>query len=242
MMKKLYLVEAGGYLLGIDSTAVIGESDLASLVKGERVDDLDLIFLDTFFRQHQSDRIQSDISVVELRTATAPLFVAVDTIRGEIAVGANFEPLPLLYPQRARSCCPRIMMHGEEPVLVLDIAALLILREELGTDYGLCSLGNLRLEKQARLLETTAADTSGSEDMDTEMQQAPVLSDAQFSEIVIWAMGQYLDGDSVAKPPPLQGASRELSQELARRVVRICGSFQHTAVERLKNQMPEGRP
>jgi hypothetical protein len=252
-MDKICLVEAGNYLLGIDAAAIIGKTDLESLVKGERMDDMVLLFLEPFFLQDKMNPSRLEFRVLELHDAAGSFFVALDTIRGEVPVGTHFETLPLLYPADARRCCPRIMMYGEEPVMLMDSGGLQEMVQQSHGECGVSSLGILRGARQARLLNQVSTDLAKGTDS-PEKEQDPGLDDVQFKKIVAWAMGQYLDGcendggswNNTELPPMfddvlyMQGKGRELSQELARQVVQKCGSFQQSAVQHLKDRISGG--
>ena len=143
-METICLLEAGNYLLGIDAAAIIRKQSVKDFLAEEQAQPLPLIHLSSFFGQQPLATLQSTQLVIEVESGDGPLALLLDRLIGEIDAPDRFEPLPLLYPDLAGLCCPRVMTNDEQIVLLLDVHALDSVRAKLKTSCGLITLDELR--------------------------------------------------------------------------------------------------
>jgi hypothetical protein len=143
-METICLLEAGNYLLGIDAAAIIRKQSVKDFLAEEQAQPLPLIHLSSFFGQQPLATLQSTQLVIEMESGDGPLALLLDRLIDEIEAPDRFEPLPLLYPGLAKLCCPRVMTHDDQIVLLLDVRELDSVRAKLKTTCGLITLDELR--------------------------------------------------------------------------------------------------
>ncbi len=242
-MEKICLVEAGKYLLGIDVAAIIRTLSVDSFVEEECEQEASLIGLASFLGQHDRPFSQSECFVVEVKTSAEPLTLVLDSILGEIEVPGRFEALPLLYPELARCCCPQIIIHKNQPVLLLDGDGLDAVRGRVKGDYGRISLETLRHRSRSEIMAEEETPVPGNSADGQAEQSVAELDDGTFKAIVSWTMAEYLERGSekecvisIGELPPehiQQGVSHELLQRLIDRTIQKCGKFHDGALQRL---------
>lgn len=229
-MEKICLVEAGEYLLGIDAATVIRQMDVNSFMDEEQEDEPSLISLASFFNQNTAVDCQAKSFVVEVKSSGKPLVLLVDRLVDELEGAVHFQSLPLLYPEFARRCCPRIMLHKDQPVLLLDVAGMEVIHAMLENDCGVISYKSL------------------CERVVGPGQPAPQIDDSSFNNIVSWAIDKYLTCDNafecsinieelpaeLAQSIQVQGVSNELLQHSVDKIVQKCGEFHDAALQQLR--------
>ncbi|MEN8199946.1 MAG: hypothetical protein ABFR63_07710 [Thermodesulfobacteriota bacterium] len=232
-MEKISLMEAGSYLLGIESDAIISKAAMDDFIIEERAGESPLLSLASLLDQESAPALtRSDSFIMEVKTSAEPLTLVVDSLLGEIDPPDRFESLPLLYPELAADCCPQIMIHDGQPVLILDGNGLDSARSRLKNGCGEISL------------ETSldhSPDKAGSK---TSRQPGAALDDKTFKSVVCWTIEKYLAGDSDengalsvrALPSRTQGVSDELLQRLIDKTLRRCTTTRNETLRRMKNK------
>ncbi len=130
-MKKITLVEAGNFLIGLDSDAIKAIHPPEDLQQTSRP----ALHLESFFRQQACAPVE-DGTVLQMKEATGLPDLQVDRIGTEIDMPAHFSDLPPLYPALAAECCPQIFFYAGQPVLQLDVHGLARVVEKIGVDIG----------------------------------------------------------------------------------------------------------
>lgn len=213
-MEKICLVEAGNYFLGIDAAVITRKQDVYSFLDEEWAEESTPISLASFLDQHSPVPPLAESIIMELDTINEPLTLLVDRIVGEIASPVRFESLPLLYPHLASRCCPQIVVHESQPVLLLDVEGLNEVRAKLESDCGVISLVSLRdsvsMEDSGEFQDTPGLENSlnrASMEDSVEFEDIPKpekgtekndnlpasqLSDIVFKTIVLWTIEEYI--------------------------------------------------
>jgi hypothetical protein len=244
-MERICLVEAGNYLLGIGAAAITRKLSVDSFVEEDCEHETSLIALAPFFDQDERPLSQAERFVVEVKTSAEPLTLVLDSILGEIEAPGRFEAPPLLYPELARCCCPQMITHNGQPVLLLDEDGLDGVRARLKSDYGAISLDSLRDESRSEIMAEDTPALSDSTDVKLKQPSAK-FNGGIFKTIVSWTIGEYLGRGSdkscvisSAELPPeyiQQGVSNEVLQGLIDRTVQKCGKLDDAALQRLREK------
>ncbi len=247
-MKQIYLVEAGNYLLGIDAAVIIRTTSADSFGADGDENTTPMIALAPFLSQDNQPLSDSEYTIIEIETSTEPQILVVNRIIGEIGA-EHFAPLPLLYPEHTRQCFPKMLIHNEQPVLLLDSDGLNSVRTSLKSVYGMISLDTLRERGHRPPLEENTPALNGKGD-DQFKQAAITLNETTFTTIVSWTIGEYLKHDcdmrcairSEELPPEylnvlqLQGVSDAQIQRLIDKTIHKCGKFNTAALQRLRKK------
>ena len=130
-MEKICLIQAGRFLIGIDAALIRATRPIGSYAaKG----DTPLLHLESFFGQQS---LEAEVgNVLELADGSELPALLIDRVIGEIDAPIRFEPLPLLYPELAATCCPQIFVDEQQVYLLLDVEKIEPVHEQLQTDYG----------------------------------------------------------------------------------------------------------
>lgn len=248
-MDKIYKMEAGDYLFGIDAASIIRTLDRESFLEGYMEDETVLISLASFFNQSTALLPQSEFVVVEMKTRTEPLVLLVDSIVGEVVSPEQLTSLPSFYPELARRCCPHIMIHDEQPVLLLDGTGLAEVREMLENSYGVIFMDTLCEEKHSNGMEGESSIPHRGTPI-PQQQAAVEFDDALFHTIVSWTISRYLDHGERGKCTvtvdalpveyihsiQLLGMNINTLQNLIDKTVLKCGKFNNAALVRLRDK------
>ncbi len=249
-MDTICLVEAGAYLLGIDAAAIVQKMDKNKFLEGEQEDETVLISLASFFNQSTVLLPRPEFFVVEMDANNEPLLLLVDRIVGEIRSSGHFEPLPLLYSDLARHCCPQIMIHDEQPVLLLDGTGLAEVRVMLESTCGVFSMGTLREENRKNTMVEESPLQHSCIKVPPE-QTAVKLDNVMFNRVVAWTIGKYLDWGNdenctviidefrseYINSVQLQSISNDSLQYLIDKTIQQCREFHNTALQRLTDTL-----
>ncbi len=137
-MEKICLIQAGRFLIGIDAALIRSTRSIDSYAADE---DTPLLHLESFFGQQP---LAAQVGIVlELDNESKLPALLIDRVIGEIDATVRFEPLPLLYPQLAAACCPRIFVDEQQVYLLLELEKIEPVHEQLQTDYGFVFLSEL---------------------------------------------------------------------------------------------------
>ncbi len=234
-MEKICLIKAGDYLLGIDTSVILKKQEINSFIAEEQSDEISLILLTSLFDKHASVFPEPKGFILEVKSTVGSQILVVDSCSAKIIEPEYCESLPLLYPDLARICCPQILIHEDQPVLLLDTDGLETVLASLKTDVAVISVATLRKHgsREKKILDTPSV---------------AALNDATFNSIVSWTIAEFLergsDEDCVITPDELllqsiphgelQGLSDDLLQGLIDKTVQECGKFHNTAMQRLR--------
>lgn len=197
-MGKVCLVKAGKFLLGLEVSHVISTLDVDDL-KAEEIDETGFIFLflKSFLAQKHLDISGSNVIILKNKSNKKHLALLVDRTLGEIELPDQFEPHPMLYPELAAQCCPKIFIHKNQIVLLLDPKQLNITHKKLRaqTNYGLIALNDLLPVKeeveQEDIYQTDNGDTSYAKNQPTQPEPETEIDDKTISSIVSWTFDKY---------------------------------------------------
>lgn len=170
IMEKICVIEAGEFLLGIDTASIVSKRDVGSVLSDKQGNNAPLFHLASFLSMQSLPVPNINGVVIEVQN-TAGVFTTllVDRVIGEIVTPSHFEQLPLLYPELAIKCCPQVFIHDEQVVLLLNVAELISLGEKMQTAHGIFSLDdfhNMIVEAESET-ETIIEETDISPDMNT---------------------------------------------------------------------------
>lgn len=139
-MERIFLVQAGKFLLGIDAAAILA-SHTASEYTAGRQGHIPLLHLEAFLGQQTLAAVAAE--VVELEDDFELPALLVDRIIGEVNAPNRFEPLPPLYPVLTELCCPQIFLYEEHVFLLLEPGKIEQVCDQLQTEHGFIALGEL---------------------------------------------------------------------------------------------------
>ena len=142
-MGEISLIQAGKFLIGIDTSLIISTLRVGDIKAGEINKNSPIFFLESFLLQKDLNISGSSVLVLKNKQKPKRLALIADKTLGEITVPDQLEPHPLLFPELAAKCCPKIFIHGDNVVLILDPEQLNTIHQKLKTDYGLISLDAL---------------------------------------------------------------------------------------------------
>ena len=142
-MERICLLEAGKFLLGIDAAAIIREETIKTFIAEEKGAENALIYLASFLSQQPPVLLDERNCGIVVASGEKKLLLVVDRILEEIHAPDDFESFPLLYPELAKSCCPKIFVYKNQVVLLFDTCELDLIYEQLGTSYGRISVDEL---------------------------------------------------------------------------------------------------
>ncbi len=227
-MENICLVKAGNYLIGIDTATILRQQEINSFVAEEQGDDVPLILLASLFDKCGGVFPDSEEFILEVKsTTTGSQMLVINGFSAEPVAVENFESLPHLYPDQARLCCPQIMIHEEQPVLVLDIEGLEKVLALPNNNSAVISLGALR-EHCSR------------EDEIPEEQVAAKLDGATFDTIVSLTIAEFIkrgsDENCVITLDELflESVLSLHAQDLIDKTVQGCVKFHTAAMRRLR--------
>lgn len=258
---RVCLIKAGKFLLGLDTSHIISFLSVDNL-NAEKIKETDSTFLllESFLAQKHLDVSGSEVIILKNKFNKKHLALLIDKILGEIKLPDRFEPLPRLYPELAAKCCPKIFMHEDQIVLLLDPKQLSIIHKALKTDHGLIALNDLTPVDQEVEQEDTQPDNSNTSTAKNETAQPKSetnpkpeteIDDKTISKIVSWTFDQYIQFDSNEKiiisveqlPPGLiqqQGLSNESLQQLIDQTILKCEKTRYqTMKNEIKNKLKE---
>uniref|UniRef100_UPI004055A882 hypothetical protein n=1 Tax=Candidatus Electronema sp. TaxID=2698783 RepID=UPI004055A882 len=133
-MKNICMVQSGSFLLGISEQDILGRMPWAEAVPLLRQDGGAVVQLGALLARQPGGIPMPDAVCLELRG----VFLVVEQIA---ATGVELlnppGPLPPACPRLAARLCPQVTIWGEMPVLLLDLAQLLPIAEELGEGIGM---------------------------------------------------------------------------------------------------------
>ncbi|MGR0480839.1 MAG: hypothetical protein ACTFAL_05395 [Candidatus Electronema sp. V4] len=133
-MKNICIVQGGSFLLGISEQDILGRMPWAEAVPLLRQDGGPVIQLGALLARQPGGTPPPDALCLELRG----VFLVVDQIAADgVALLNPPGPLPPACPRLAARLCPQVTIWGEMPVLLLDLAQLLPVAEELGEGIGM---------------------------------------------------------------------------------------------------------
>ena len=202
-MKKVCLIKAGKFFIGIDTAQIISTMSLDDLDAGKiKEKDSVILFLESFLAQKYIERSGSEIIVLKKNKNKGKYSaLLIDMTLGEIEFPDRFEPSPLLYPELAAKCCPKIFIHENRVVLMLDPKQLSLIYETLQIVHGLITLDDLmpvkEKIKQKSLPQPDNTDTSDANN-ETAQGKSKAVSNSEteveekiISEIVSWIIDKY---------------------------------------------------
>ncbi len=135
-MDKICLVVAGLFVVGIDAGSISAIQSREDLEVQERK----LVHLESFFRQTVPQSRKPGSIVLTMSSECQLPDLLVDQVIVEIDWPRRFEPVPLLYPNLAGECCPKIFLYKKQPVLLLDQEGFVRVSKKLPPDTGVVSL------------------------------------------------------------------------------------------------------
>jgi hypothetical protein len=135
-MERISLLRAGEFLLGIDTSAIVKEEKIETFVAAKNGEGNVLIHLASFLSQESPAHLDKITGGMVIASGGKQVLLVFDEKLEEISAPVRFEPLPLLYPELAKACCPKIFVHKNEIVLLLDPEKLESVYEQLGASFG----------------------------------------------------------------------------------------------------------
>ena len=140
-MDRICLVEAGLFVVGIDAGSISAIQSREDLGAQERK----LVDLESFFRQTVPQSRQTEACVLAMSSGCQLPDLLVDRVIVELDRPRRCEPVPLLYPELARECCPEIFLYEKQPVLLLNPEGFIRVSKKLPPDTGVVSLQDREL-------------------------------------------------------------------------------------------------
>lgn len=243
-MEKISLLGAGKFLLGIDAAAIVRKVTVNSFTAEEQKQGSVLIHLASFLSQQPLALSKAKGEGIVVVTDCESLLLVIDRTLGEIDVPDRFEPLPRLYPDLARHCCPQIFVHNNQVVLLLDVRELGSVCAKLETGCGLIPLDELHGTE-----DTLAAGTSGKSSSKSKSEQ-PVtkIDDETFAGIVSWVIDKYLERNSeeqvvinaselTLEQKQLWGFRDEELQAMINKIIRRFDKLHDDTLHRLRKRL-----
>ncbi|MCK5542352.1 MAG: hypothetical protein KAI40_06635 [Desulfobacterales bacterium] len=251
-MEKICLVKAGKFLLGLDTSHIISTLNLNDLKAGE-ISETDSFFLllESFLSQKHLDISGSKVIVLKNKTNSKHLTLLVDKTLEEIDLPQRLEPYPMLYPELAKKCCPKVFIYNDQVVLLLDPKQLSITHKKLKTEHGLITLNDLMsiAEKveQEDILQSDSSDTSDTKSETPKSKPETKIDDQAINTLVSWTFDKFNKFDSNEEiiisvdelPPGLiqqEGLSKESLQQLIDKIILQC---EKTKYRTMKNTIKE---
>ncbi|MGX9726953.1 MAG: hypothetical protein ACTFAK_06430 [Candidatus Electronema sp. VV] len=154
-MKNICIVQGGSFLLGISKQDILGRMPWAEAVPLLRQDGGPVVQLGALLARQPGGTPPPDAVCLELRG----VFLVVDQIAADgVALLNPPGPLPPACPRLAARLCPQVTIWGEMPVLLLDLAQLLPVAEELGEGIGMVLMPEEFCRGGSRTAPTATAD------------------------------------------------------------------------------------
>ncbi len=136
-MKKVCIVQAGPFLLGIDSGNTIARyswSETSAQVKKEQK----IFQLDALLSRQIAHTVPDESICLELRSEQESVFVVADQIvADDVEIINPPNSLPASCPVLTAQLFPQMLIWEEKPVLLLEPAQLLPVAAKLGENIGL---------------------------------------------------------------------------------------------------------
>lgn len=259
-MGKICLVKAGKFILGLDTSHIISTLSLDKL-RIEKTNKIDpyFLFLKSFLLQKPHDISGSKIIVLNNKINSKHLALLVDKTLEEIDLPDRFEPYPLLFPEFAEKCCPKIFIYENQIVLLLDPIQLIKTHNTLQTDHGLITLDDLltidvKVDVELEDVSLPKANKLNSKEIrdaeqdpaqlqaETEPETAPEINDKTIKTIVAWTFDKFNKFDSNEKliisvdelPQGLiqqQGLSNDSLQKLIDKIILQCKKTRYNTLK-----------
>ncbi len=234
-MEKICQIKAGKYLLAVATSTILETKEIEGFLAGEQNVEVPLIMLASLFDRHTAALPESEGFIMKVKSSAGSQLLVIDSFSEKGITANHLESLPLLYPDLARICCPQIVVHKEQPLLLLDIDGLETVLAQQENDFAVVSVAVL--QKYYR----NETEEEGTPAVDT-------FDGATFNTIVSWAMAEFLKrsnaGESAIYPDKklleaissndIQGVDEDLLQELIDKTIQKCRKFHDNAMERLK--------
>jgi len=202
-MNKICIIEAGEFLLGIDTSTIVSIRDMGIFISDKQADNPSLFHLASFLSMQSLPIPEGDKVVIEVKNDTEiSTTLLVNRVIGEIEAPSHFEPLPLLYPDLASKCCPHVLLHNEQVVLLLDVIELIATAEKIDTAHGILSLNDFTGVTETE--HETKNDSENQASVDHQDAHIPetktippetTMDKTIFNKIVIWTIDAFIDCD-----------------------------------------------
>jgi len=234
-MEKINQIQVGKYFLGVTTSTILKVREISSFLADEQDEEISLVMLASLFDKHTGIFPEPDGFIIELKNATGSQMLVIDSFSAKSITPDHFESLPKLYPDLTKICCPQVMIHEDQPLLLLDTDGLKTVRDSLNNDFTEISSATLRKHySRDKEVENT--------------QSATELDEATFNTIVSWTMEEFLkhghDKDSMITPDEkllgaiparyLQAMGDDLLQRLIDKTIQKCRKFHAAAMQRLR--------
>ena len=255
-MKKICLLEAGNYLLGLDDTLIMRRLSVDECAGENFEDSTPLIFPASFFGGCDLPPSWSELLVIQVKNSADPLFLLFDRNLGEINAPERCASLPMLYPELAGYCCPQIITHNNQPVLLCDPDGMTTVLAKQRNNYGVVSHKTFCEKVQMEAMSEDTHVSNSNTEVHTVLRTASVLDDETFQAIVFWTMGEYLERGSDADcairsdelPPEYlnvlhfqEGVNDGLLQNLIDKTITKCGKFHERDLRRMRQNRGAGK-
>ncbi len=169
-MGKVCLLKAGNFLLGLNTSHIASTLSVENFMEDNQTNKTDpnFLFLESFLRQKSLDIEGSEVIV--LKKSPKKLTLLIDRTLGEIKLPDRYESYPLLYPELAMDCCPKVFIHNDQVVLLIDPKQLNKIHKSLETKHGLITPKYLKsIKKKIEQIDTLQPESSQT---DNEKQEA----------------------------------------------------------------------
>ncbi|MCP3898764.1 MAG: hypothetical protein GY707_03410 [Desulfobacteraceae bacterium] len=169
-MGKVCLLKAGNFLLGLNTSHIASTFSVEDFMEDNKTNKTDpnFLFLESFLAQKPLDIDGSEVIV--LKKSPKKLTLLIDRTLGEIKLPDKFESYPLLYPELAMDCCPKVFIHNDQVVLLIDPKQLNKIHKSLETKHGLITPKYLKsIKKKTEQIDTLQPESSQT---DNEKQEA----------------------------------------------------------------------
>jgi hypothetical protein len=234
-MEKFNQIQVGKYFFGIATSTILKVRMISSFLTDEQDEEISLVMLASFFDKHNGVFPEPDGFIMEVKNGTGSQMLVIDSFSAKSITPDHFESLPKLYPDLTKICCPQVIIHEEQPLLLLDTDGLEMVRASLNNDFMEISSATLRkhYSKDKEVVD---------------MQSTVELDEATFNTIVSWTMAEFLkpdhDEDSMITPDEkllgaiparhLQALDDDLLQRLIDKTIQKCRKFHTAAMQRLR--------
>lgn len=242
-MDKVCLIKAGHFTLGINTSHIASFLNINNLKRDEfSKTGAKLLYLKSFLTQKHHDISGSEILILKKINKQA-LALLIDNTVKKITFPTKFEPYPLLHPELAEKCCPKIFIHENQIVLLIYPKQLIKTIETLRTDHGLITLKDLMPllpEKHTTPAPTMPDNPDIGEENRQSNEPEPEIDDKTISTLVAWTFNKFNSNEKMTisaedLPKGLiqqQGLGNELLQQLIDQTVLQC---EKTRYETMKN-------